>query len=189
MGRWLGIAVFAAALAGLLGQAAAAEEALWQGLRSGSHVAMMRHALAPGTGDPGDFEIGDCRTQRNLSAEGRAQAERIGERFRANGIETARVLTSQWCRCRDTAALLGLGPVGDFEVLNSFFREPARGDAQTRALRDWLVERDRGAPLVLVTHQVNITALTDIFPRSGEIIVLRPEPSGAVTVVGRIATD
>ena len=73
---------------------AAAEEALWRALASKGHVALLRHAIAPGTGDPPDFAVGDCSTQRNLSQEGRAQAERIGDRFRDNGIEAARVVSS-----------------------------------------------------------------------------------------------
>ncbi|MCK6409580.1 MAG: histidine phosphatase family protein, partial [Thauera sp.] len=83
--------------------AATAEEALWKALREGGHVALMRHAVAPGVGDPPGFRLDDCATQRNLSAAGRRQAQAIGERFRANGIATAAVFSSQWCRCLDTA--------------------------------------------------------------------------------------
>ncbi|MFN3400943.1 MAG: histidine phosphatase family protein, partial [Ferrovibrio sp.] len=84
---------------------------LWQALRSGEAVALMRHAEAPGTGDPAGFRLDDCSTQRNLSAEGRAQAARLGERFRSNGIAGAEIRSSAWCRGRDTATGLGLGPV------------------------------------------------------------------------------
>lgn len=164
------------------------EAALWAALKSGGHVALLRHALAPGTGDPANFTIGDCRTQRNLSDVGRAQAERIGERFRMNGIESARVFTSQWCRCVDTARHLALGPVTELPPLNSFFRNPDRGERQTRALKTWLKERDLSQPHVLVTHQVNITALTGIFPASGELIVLRKEENGTSTVIGTLET-
>ena len=95
----------------LAGRAHAADEALWRAVRAGRAVAIMRHALAPGTGDPAGFRLDDCSTQRNLSAAGRQQAREIGARFRAHGIERARVFSSQWCRCRETAEGLGLGAV------------------------------------------------------------------------------
>lgn len=169
------------------------EAALWQALRDGGHIALMRHALAPGTGDPPSFTLGDCTTQRNLDAAGRNQARRIGARFRASGIASARVLTSQWCRCRETAALLGLGPPADLPALNSFFGRPAARGPQMRALRAWLRDQaagpSSGEPVVLVTHQVVVTALTGIFPSSGEIVVVRANPDGTVTAVGSIETD
>jgi broad specificity phosphatase PhoE len=164
---------------------AAEESALWDALRSGEAVAMMRHALAPGTGDPANFEIDDCSTQRNLSEEGRRQARAIGERFRQAGIESAEVYSSQWCRCRETAVGLALGEVEDLTHLNSFFAQRERRDAQTQALARWLSERQPGAPLVLVTHQVNITALTGVYPRSGEIVVFRWE-EGQARVLGSL---
>ncbi len=168
--------------------ARASEESagLWARLSDGSHFALMRHALAPGTGDPADFALGDCSTQRNLDGAGRAQAERTGAAFRANGIERAEVRTSQWCRCRETAELLALGPVEALPSLNSFFRERARREPQTEATLAFLRQRTADAPLVLVTHQVNITALTDIFPRSGEIIVARLAGDGRLEVAGRL---
>ena len=147
----------------------------------------MRHALAPGTGDPADFTPGVCSTQRNLSEEGRQQAHAIGERFRRNGIEQAQVYSSRWCRCLDTAELLNLGIVQPFDELNSFFRDRSTKPEQTVATQALINERSaRGQPpLVLVTHQVNVTALTGIFPSSGEIIVLERTETG-LRVVGRI---
>jgi phosphohistidine phosphatase SixA len=168
---------------------AADEEALWNGLRSGTHVAMMRHATAPGTGDPAIFKLGDCSTQRNLSEEGRAQAKRIGARFRANGIATARVFSSQWCRCLETARLLGLGPVEELPLLNSFFADSEQRDPQTRALKEWLAGQNVPEPLVLVTHQVNITALTGVYPASGEMVVIGRSDSGEIAVAGTIAAE
>ena len=168
---------------------AADERDLWAGLRAGTHVALLRHALAPGTGDPASFTLGDCTTQRNLSEEGRAQARRIGARFRTNGIGSAAVFTSQWCRCRDTAALLGLGPVEDLPLLNSFFQNRGNREAQTNGLAAWLAARPPGAPLVLVTHQVNITALTGVFPASGEMVILRRDNSGRFALAGTMETD
>ncbi|HMB78213.1 MAG TPA: histidine phosphatase family protein [Kiloniellaceae bacterium] len=165
------------------------ETALWAALRSGGHVALLRHALAPGTGDPADFKLSDCRTQRNLSEEGRAQARRIGDLFRANGIERARVLTSQWCRCRETAELLQLGPVTELPALNSFFQNREDREPQTRALRAWLQRQDLSTVQVLVTHQVNISALTGVYPSSGELVILQAVADGDVSVLGTIATD
>ncbi|GAB3676158.1 histidine phosphatase family protein [Salinisphaera aquimarina] len=160
--------------------------ALWRGLANGDYVALMRHASAPGYGDPEDFTLGDCATQRNLSAAGRAQARAIGARFRAHGIDAAVVRSSQWCRCLDTARLLDLGAVIATPALNSFFSNRAQGAAQTETVRALLAEAGTRQPTVLVTHQVNITALSDVFPASGEIVVLQPSAT-ALDVVGRIA--
>jgi len=166
---------------------ASADEALWRELAEGGPVVLMRHALAPGVGDPAEFRLGDCATQRNLDAEGRAQARAIGERFRAHGIERARVYSSQWCRCLETARLLGLGEVVAAPTLNSFFRDrAAKAERGAGALALIASEVEAGdGPLVLVTHQVNITALTGVFPASGELILVRAAAEG-IEVVGRI---
>jgi len=160
-------------------------DAAWAALARGGHIALMRHALAPGTGDPSGFSLDDCATQRNLSAEGRAQARAIGERFRERGIAVSEVRASRWCRCLDTAELLGLGEVIPTPALNSFFRDRAVAERQTRELRALIDAWNGEGALVLVTHQVNITALTGVYPRSGEILVLAPE-DGALELVGRI---
>ena len=163
------------------------EASIAENLRDGNHFIILRHALAPGTGDPGNFSLTDCATQRNLSAEGREQAQRIGDFLRSYGIDDARVFTSQWCRCLDTAKLLGLGEVNELPLLNSFFRALEQEESQTRELRDWLGEQDLdAAPLVLVSHQVNITALTGVFPRSGEMVVVERKKDGRLQVVGTI---
>ena len=94
---------------------------LWKMLQSGEHLALLRHAIAPGTGDPPQFELGQCATQRNLSEEGRAQAVKIGDRFREQGITSAQVFSSQWCRCLETAKLLGLGPVEELAGIKLLF--------------------------------------------------------------------
>jgi phosphohistidine phosphatase SixA len=168
-------ALACAALALLVAAAPAhADDALWAALADGGHVALMRHAQAPGTGDPDDFRLDDCSTQRNLDQAGRDQARRTGQAFRDRGVTVGRVLSSQWCRCLETAELLALGEAEPFPPLNSFFSDRAREPAQTEAVRALLAEADADGPsLVMVTHQVNITALTGIFPRSGEIVVLR----------------
>ncbi len=162
---------------------------LWAKLRHPNHVALLRHALAPGTGDPPQFRLGNCTTQRNLNDQGREQAARIGARFRDHGLSRARVYSSQWCRCLETARLLDLGPVKELPVLNSFFRQYERRQAQTRDLREWLDKQVMDEPVVLVTHQVNITALTGVYPSSGELVIIRVSPAGEISVIGTIKTD
>jgi phosphohistidine phosphatase SixA len=158
-------------------------------LSSPGAVGLLRHAIAPGTGDPENFNLDDCATQRNLSEEGRAQARRIGEAVRAAGIDIDRVWTSQWCRARHTAELLDLAPVEELPALNSFFRERTSGPEQTEAVRDALAGLPDGERAILVTHQVNITALTDVFPASGEMVVVDVDNDGTFEVTGRIRFD
>jgi broad specificity phosphatase PhoE len=178
-------------LAGLVGVpvafgAVAAD--LWAALRTPGHFALIRHALAPGTLDPPGWRLGDCGTQRNLSGEGRAQAVRMGELFRANGIAAARVYSSQWCRCLDTAALLRLGEVTPQPLLNSFAEDRGRSAPQTDALRGWIAHLDLADPTLLVTHQVAISALTSALAGNGEIVVVKREADGRLTVQGRQPT-
>ncbi|MCM8737346.1 histidine phosphatase family protein [Azospirillum sp. A1-3] len=143
-------------------------------LETAGLVVLMRHAEAPGTGDPPDFKLDDCATQRTLGDAGRAQATRIGERLRQLGVDQAQVLSSQWCRCLETARLLDLGPVKEMPALNSFFGRQEEEKDRTTQLRQFLADLPRdGKPVVLVTHQVTVTALTGIFPASGEAVLLR----------------
>lgn len=164
--------------------AGAAEVGLGALVGKPDHIIILRHARAPGTGDPANFRLGDCSTQRNLSEAGRDQAARIGARLRAAGLAETTVYSSQWCRCLETARNLAVGPVVELPVLNSFFRTPELERKQDRALREWIASADLSSPVVLVTHQVNITALTGIFPAEGEVLILRREPGG-LAVVGR----
>ena len=166
---------------------AADEEQLFEALRTGRAAALLRHALAPGTGDPAGFRLDDCATQRNLSAAGRDQARAIGERLRGQGIAQAQVYSSQWCRCLETARLLELGAVKELPALNSFFGDRASAGAQTAALKDFLNSGTGAAPVVLVTHQVNIAALTGQGARSGEIVVVALPFEDEGSVLGRIA--
>ena len=173
------------ALCAILATSAAAQEAdPLAALRQGAAVALVRHATAPGTGDPANFRLGDCSTQRNLSEAGRSEARALGERLRDAGIAEAQVYSSQWCRCLETAELLGLGEVEPLPILNSFFSDRSRGPGQTEALRRLIAESDDGPPRLFVTHQVNISALADVFPRSGEIVVVSVDKPGRV--VGRL---
>jgi broad specificity phosphatase PhoE len=149
---------------------------------------MMRHALAPGVGDPSNFRLNDCSTQRNLSAAGRQQAERIGKAFRDRKIPIASVRSSQWCRCLETAKLLNLKPVEAFPPLNSFFSNASTKKQQTEAVRRLvLASRTAQGVTILVTHQVNITALTNVVPASGESVVLRAKGQ-TIEVVGQLQT-
>lgn len=169
-------------------QAGAAEEerSLWQAVARGGHVLLMRHAQAPGGGDPAGFQLEECATQRNLNSEGKDQARRIGEAFRRAGVTQAQVFSSRWCRCLETGRLLTLGKVTPLPALDSFFEHADREHTQTSQTLAWIKAADLSTPLVLVTHQVNITALTGIFPVSGEIIVARAMPDGKLRVVGRL---
>lgn len=159
---------------------------LLDAMRTGSAFAIMRHALAPGFSDPAGFDVDDCSTQRNLSEDGRIQARAIGETFRKGGIHQANVFSSAWCRCLETARLLDLGPVTKLSPLNSFFEARERREAQTAALKKWLIAYKDNKPLVLVTHQVNIAALTGAYTRSGETVIARIDEQGKVAVIGSI---
>lgn len=180
--------LFATALGGMpIG--AAADEALLALVREGKAVAIMRHALAPGTGDPGNFDVNDCSTQRNLSNQGREQSRRIGEAFKRAGISKAQVYSSAWCRCQETARLLGMGKVKTLPPLNSFFQAWHRREGQTKATKDWLASYKGPYPVVLVTHQVNISALTGRGTTSGETVVFRQQEDGNIEVIGSFETD
>ncbi|HZH53054.1 MAG TPA: histidine phosphatase family protein [Microvirga sp.] len=160
-------------------------EAAWQALRTGGTVALLRHARAPGTGDPAGFRLDDCSSQRNLSEEGRRQSRGIGAQFRTRGVVVERVLSSRWCRSLETARLAFGSKVEPYPPLDSFFSTRDGSDRQTQEVHR-LIEGWRGSGvLVLVTHQVNITALTGVFPAEGEILVLRPR-AGGFDLVDRI---
>ncbi|MCU0905105.1 MAG: histidine phosphatase family protein [Tabrizicola sp.] len=145
-------------------------------------VLLMRNATAPGTGDPPDMRLDDCTTQRNLSDEGRSEARSIGERLRAAGISFDRILTSEWCRTRETAELLDLGPVTPFPPANSFFADRSTADSQTADVLAYLAALPGEERVLIVTHQVNITALTGVMPRSGEIVITRRSGDGLMVL-------
>jgi broad specificity phosphatase PhoE len=163
---------------------AEASEALWALLRSGGQVVIMRHASTDSTtGDPDTMRLEDCSTQRNLSLSGREEAKRIGSAFKSRGITVDDVRSSVWCRCLDTATL-AFGMANPWLPLNSFFRNREREPGQTGAVRE-LVSRHRGGTLILVTHQLNITALTGVYPAEGEMIILTPRGAN-FAVAGRV---
>ncbi|MEM6487835.1 MAG: histidine phosphatase family protein [Pseudomonadota bacterium] len=170
----LGATLGAAAGAALaVRPAVAADSAVLDRLAEPGTHAIMRHALAPGTGDPGTFALRDCSTQRNLDARGRAQSRATGAMLRAAGVRIDAVWSSQWCRCLDTARLLDLGPVVEEPSLNSFFSARHRRDEQTQALRERLAAQPPARTLMLVTHFVNVRALVGETATSGEIVVFR----------------
>ncbi|GAB4218124.1 MAG: histidine phosphatase family protein [Synechococcales cyanobacterium] len=151
-------------------------------------VILLRHAVAPGVGDPPGFRLDDCATQRNLSEEGRQQARQWGSRLRERGIPVVQVLSSQWCRALDTATEMDVGPVIPFPPLNSFFSDRSPAEAQTQAVLDWMTsQRPEPGIVLMVTHQVNITALTGIVPQSGEGIVVQLNEAGMLRVLGRVS--
>jgi broad specificity phosphatase PhoE len=164
-----------------------ADDAIARRVREPGQVLLIRHALAPGIGDPAGFRLGDCATQRNLSEAGRQQARAIGLWLRARGVETARVYSSQWCRCLETAALLELGPVTELPALNSFFESPQERDDRIEALRTFLADQPRdGGLLVLVTHQVTISAVSGTFADSGTGVLMLLGEHGGLEKVGEI---
>ncbi|MDT7516842.1 histidine phosphatase family protein [Rhodoferax mekongensis] len=154
-------------------------------IRAGSMV-LIRHALAPGVGDPEHFTLNDCSTQRNLSAEGRAQAVRLGQFFRKLPVPVDAVWSSQWCRARDTADLAFPGLRVDKPAFNSFFGEPDSAPAQTQAAKALMNAWAGKGVLVVVTHQVNITAIAGVVPASGEAVVLGRR-DGVWSVTGRFS--
>ena len=175
-----GVAFFASGK----GAPAASEAAAWEALRAGA-VALFRHATAPGTGDPPGMRLDDCATQRNLDESGRAQARRIGEAFRAEGVVVGAVLTSRWCRARETADLAFPGLARAEPAFNSFFDERAEGPARTARARRIMLDWGGPGALVVATHQVNITGLTGVVPSSGEGVVLGRSGTDLI-VVGRV---
>ncbi len=170
-----------------------ADEAAWAALKKPGSIVLFRHALAPGGGDPPGFKLDDCSTQRNLSDEGRQQAQRIGSLLQGRGIKAQAVWHSAWCRTRDTAQLafpqLREPTLRAEPAFNSFFGDRSTEPAQTAAARELLLKWRGPGALVVVTHQVNITALTEIFPQSGEGVVLHVQglgKSAKLIVKGRI---
>lgn len=163
-----------------------ADEAVWSALKSGQHVVLIRHAITePGIGDPPGFVHGKCSTQRNLSAQGRLDAKRIGEAFRSRNIPISDVLSSRWCRCLDTANL-AFGKATPSPMLDSMFNDREKpADEKVREVFAAVNRRPSSGNLVLITHNQNIQALTGVSPASGEMVVVTPE-NGKFRVIGRL---
>jgi phosphohistidine phosphatase SixA len=159
----------------------------WKPAQEGSKVILIRHSLAPGGGDPAGFKINDCKTQRNLNRVGINQSKKIGKLFKKNKVLIDQVLSSQWCRCKDTAQY-AFGNYKEFTALNSTFQSPYNKNEtkQLKELYTFVKKWDgKGKNLVLVTHYSIITAVTNAVPSSGEIVITDKN----FKVISTIATD
>ena len=161
----------------------------WKALRAGGHVALMRHADAPGgAGDPPGFRVEDCTTQRNLSEKGRADAEKIGLRLKGEGIAFEKILSSPWCRCIDTARLMDLGTVETEATFGNVVVLKDQRQTLTAGARALIAQWTAGGNLLVVTHGANIQALAGVWLASGEIVVVKGG-SDRAEPVGRLLLD
>jgi broad specificity phosphatase PhoE len=168
--------------------AAQATEPVWPALREPGAVVILRHSFAPGAFDPPGARLDDCSTQRDLDADGRGQARRIGEAFRQNGIAVGAVLSSPRCRCLDTARL-AYGRVQPWEPLQGALRDEERRQRQAAAIKQRIAEHQSGPPLVLVTHGSVVTDLTGLSIRMGAFVVLRRAADGTHVVAGQLYVE
>jgi len=156
-------------------------------MQTGGHILMIRHALAPGNGDPVNFRIGDCSTQRNLDDRGRMQARAIGDWLRSKGIAKARVYSSQWCRCLETAELFEVGSVMELPALNSFYELIQNREPILRALKKFIAEQPSdGVLIIMVTHFVTISAIANEAVSSGEGVLLKLNRDAPYENIGRV---
>jgi len=150
-------------------------------LKQPNHALLMRHALAPGTGDPSGFSLADCSTQRNLDVQGRQQAVRTGQWLQRQGIQQAMVLTSPWCRCKDTANLLGYGSPEVEPAIGSFFEASQQAPEYTQKLQKRLAQlgpTKGNQTLILVTHHVNILDYMGSHVGSGDMVLVQFDAQG-----------
>lgn len=164
-----------------------ADDNMWQRLQQGGYVLLIRHtATESGVGDPPQFKLGDCVTQRNLSADGREQARAIGLELQRRKIPIGDVLSSEWCRCIDTARL-AFGKAKPWQPLNSTFSQPDRAAEQTANIKQHISAYQDKTNLVMVTHHVIISALTNQWVGQGEIVIVAPDKSAAgFQYIGRL---
>jgi phosphohistidine phosphatase SixA len=168
---------------------AASELLIWdkfKGTNPKGYVLLLRHSYAPGVGDPENFQIGDCSTQRNLSSVGRQDAKDVGEWLSRREIKILRVESSRWCRAKETAELLNLGQVKLNKNLDSLFRETnIESHPKTLKVRKQIIKhRQNRGLLILVGHFVNIGALTGVGVASGEGVLVRANKKGEIQVFG-----
>ena len=177
-------------LCSLMTQSAYANElAIWdklQGSNPKGYVLLLRHTLAPGVGDPENFKLNDCTTQRNLSSVGRQDAKAVGDWLKRRDIKITRVESSRWCRAKETAQLLGIGKVRLNANLDTLFesKDPAKAIQTVRVKRQIVDWRDKSGLLVLVGHFINIGAVTGVGVDSGEGVLVKADSKGKITVVG-----
>jgi len=157
-----------------------------QGSAPKGYVLLLRHTLAPGVGDPENFKLNDCSTQRNLSEVGRQDAKEVGEWLKRREIKIFRVESSRWCRAKETAQLLNLGKVKLNKNLDSLFEESdiANHPATKQVRKQILNHRNKVGLLILVGHYVNIGAITGVGVDSGEGVLVRTDSEGVLKVVG-----
>jgi len=150
-------------------------------LKKPDHVLLMRHAIAPGIGDPAGYKLQDCKTQRNLDATGRAQAQKTGQWLKAQGVGNALVFSSAWCRCKETAENLAFGTPALEASLNSFFDDMRQGSQSNANLQKFIANQLKAKgdkALVLVTHKVNITQFTGETIGSGDMVLAKVNAAG-----------
>ena len=160
-------------------QASASE--LSESLKKSYSVLLMRHALAPGIGDPAGYKLQDCKSQRNLDATGRAQAQKTGQWLKAQGVGNALVFTSAWCRCKETAENLAFGTPVLEPSLNSFFDDMRQGPQSNANLQKFIVGQLKSKgdkALILVTHHVNIAEFTGENVGSGDMVLAKVNSAG-----------
>ena len=160
---------------------ATAQTELANSLYDGQHVLLMRHADAPGYGDPKNYQISQCATQRNLGEFGRKQAKGIGDWLSSQGVDQAKIYSSAWCRCVDTATLLNKGAVKKEASLGSFFDDMSQAKKQTDELTKFIAtERKQHPkmPIIMVTHHVNIQSYVGMVVNSGDMVLVKVDPTG-----------
>lgn len=167
--------------------AVADEQTAWQLVREGKAVLLLRHALAPGVGDPAEFTLGDCSTQRNLSAEGVAQAKQWKKYLAEKNITAARVFASEWCRTLDTATAMDVGRVVPLSALNSFFEGRYEREHQTKNVRSFVNNLPPSGAVILVTHQVNIQALAGVYTDSNQAVIVALPLTQSPEVLARVS--
>ena len=182
--RWLAAVVVLVCSAAV----AHAQESVWEAMRAPGAIVVVRHSFAPGSFDPPDAKLDDCSTQRNLDANGRAQAARIGAAYRQNNITVGPVLSSPRCRGLDTGRL-AFGRAEAWDVLQGSLNDLERRQRQLSAIKSRIAGYRDALPLVLVTHGSVVSDLTGLEIRMGEFVVLKRDPSGALVVAGRLYVD
>lgn len=157
-------------------------------MKENGYLLMIRHAKAPGFGDPSNIKIGDCSTQRNLNNEGRLQASKIGEVLKQNNIQASAIFSSQWCRCLETAKLLDMGEVKELPSLNSFYEKTQNKERHLKALKSFINSQGTNKKLIImVTHEVTISAISGQYVSSGDGVLLKlndTKPYEFVALVG-----
>jgi phosphohistidine phosphatase SixA len=166
---------------------AASETDALKAARAGGVALLIRHmTTVPGVGDPPGYKLSDCSTQRNLSDVGREEARRLGPKLQTQGIRVGEVYASTWCRAIDSAQL-AFGRHTVWPALNSFFDDPGTEPKQSAEVRKRLAKLKTGdAVPVLMTHQVNISALTGVVPAMGGIVVVKPDGRGGLKLIGEL---